>query len=247
MPPVEYRQMVGPVDERAFDNPTGDLVWGPLDFGPLGSGEAYSRVFDFGCGCGRSARQLLQQQSPPDKYVGVDINKDMIKWCNANLGSKSTKFYFHDVWSLTSAPNNTKNSTLPIAQHGDDFSLINAHSVFTHIYTNQTEFYLSEFSKMLSAKGIIRTTWFIFNREWFPVLAPNQHCLYVNEIDPTHAVYYDWGYLVGLFKSLGFKLIKVQWSEVRGFQSVLYLAKDDSFENLIDVVSPSENILGFPA
>lgn len=245
MPPIEYRKMVGPVDEREFDNPSGDLVWGPLDMGPLEANDAYKKIFDFGCGCGRSARQLLQQKIPPEKYVGIDINKDMIKWCKKNLGSEKTEFHFHDVWSLTSAPKNKKNSTLPISQHGSDFSLINAHSVFTHIYSHQTEFYLSEFLKMLGDDGIIRTTWFIFNREWFPVLAPNQHCLYVNEVDPTQAVYYDWGYIVDLLKTLGLKLIKVEWSVVRGFQSVLYFAKSDSFENIIDNVAPTENIMGF--
>ncbi len=245
MPPIEYRRMVGPIDEREFDNPTGEMIWGELAIGQLSPGQAYREVFDFGCGCGRSARQLLMQKSPPRRYVGIDINKPMIEWCKENLSAKNAEFYYHDVWSLTSAPENSRNRTLPIHQYGDDFSLINAHSVFTHIYCDQTEFYLAEFMKMMSESGIIRATWFIFNRSWFPVLAPNQHCLYVNEVDPTQAVYYDWGYLVDLLKTLGLKLVRVDWTELPGFQSVLYLAKGDLFEDILDEVSPPSSILGF--
>lgn len=245
IPPIEYRRLVGPIDEMQYENLDGQYIWGDLDFDPLQPGEAYKNVFDFGCGCGRSARQLLLQNYPPEKYVGIDINKPMIKWCKSNLGKKNVTFHFHDVWNLTYAPKNSKKSTAKIHQHGNDFTLINAHSVFTHTYADQTEFYLSEFSKMLSGKGVIRSTWFIFNREWFPVLASNQHCLYVNEVDPTQAVYYDWGYIVSLLKSLNLKLIHVDWTEVPGFQSVLYLAKNDDFDNVLDKVSPPPSVMGF--
>ena len=55
MPPLEMRELVGPTDEAAFDNPDGRLLYAFL---PV---EAYESVFDFGCGCGRVARQLVQQ------------------------------------------------------------------------------------------------------------------------------------------------------------------------------------------
>ena len=55
MPPREMRVLVGPQDEQDFDNPTGRPVYPGLP------PEAYRSVLDFGCGCGRVARQLIQQ------------------------------------------------------------------------------------------------------------------------------------------------------------------------------------------
>ena len=46
------RQLAGPTDEAAFENPAG----GPILNVPR---ERFDSVVDFGCGCGRLARQLM--------------------------------------------------------------------------------------------------------------------------------------------------------------------------------------------
>jgi SAM-dependent methyltransferase len=166
MPPLELRRIVGPTDPRDFDNPDGRLIWGDLAYGPLNPGEAYRRVFDFGCGCGRNARQLLLQRQPPERYVGVDTGRQMINWCKKNLSRPGVEFFHHDVWSPNPlyAPNNSRNEYLPLRHHGEDFTLINAHSVFTHLLGRQARFYLKELGSMLAENGLFRTTWFFFNR-----------------------------------------------------------------------------------
>jgi hypothetical protein len=153
-PPEKFRKLVGPIELDHYDNPNRSFIFGDLAIGPLEAGEAYNRVFDFGCGCGRNARQLF---------------REMIEWCKSNLTLPNidVNFYHHDVWSLTYAPENSKNPMQPINQYGKDFTLINAHSVFTHLYETQTIFYLKQFLGMLSNHGIIRSTWFFFNRDWF--------------------------------------------------------------------------------
>ncbi len=98
---------------------------------------------------------------------------------------------------------------------------------------------------MISEEGIIRTTWFFFNREWFPPLAPQQHCLYLQVEEPTQAIYYDWGFFVKLVRELGFKIIDAQWTLVPGFQNVIFLAKGDLFEDRTGLLVPSDNVLGF--
>jgi hypothetical protein len=55
IPPPEMRKLVGVEDARLFDNPARALVYPHLP------GEVFNAVFDFGCGCGRIARQLIQQ------------------------------------------------------------------------------------------------------------------------------------------------------------------------------------------
>jgi hypothetical protein len=55
IPPAEIRELVGPTEPEAFDNPDHQLVY------PYLEPAVYESVFDFGCGCGRVARQQIQQ------------------------------------------------------------------------------------------------------------------------------------------------------------------------------------------
>jgi SAM-dependent methyltransferase len=247
-PPIELRRVVGPTDEASFDNPTGDLIWGDLAFDHLLPGEAYSKVFDFGCGCGRVARQMMLQRQPPERYAGIDIARKLITWCQENLTPANPSFHFHhhDVYNVTYAPENSPNRFLPFPAAKNSFTLVNAHSVFTHIYLDQTVNYLQECKRILDAdKGIIRSTWFLFNRDWFPILADHQQCLYVNEADPTHAVYYDWKWLCSLFKQLELKVVHIEWTKVRGHQNEIYLAKGEKFRDRLADYRPPREVLGF--
>src|SRR2546425_460600 len=89
LPPPDMRALVGLTDPAFYDNPTGGLVYPHLD------PSTYRKVFDFGCGCGRVARQLIQQRPQPDRYVGVDLHRGMIEWCKANLAPHAPGFEFH--------------------------------------------------------------------------------------------------------------------------------------------------------
>lgn len=248
-PPLKLRRLVGPTDEADYDNPDGAPIWGQLTLGPLAPEEAYRRVFDFGCGCGRNARQLLLQARPPERYVGIDVNREMIRWCREHLrrAGCDVRFDHHDVYNVTYAPENSRAETLAIRHYGSDFTLLNAHSVFTHLYERQTEFYLAECRAMLAERGLLRTTWFFFDRAWFPVLAPHQHTLFVNDHDPTQAVYYDWGYFLALVARLELKIVHVNWTAKPGYQNEIYLARGDGFEDLTPGLEPPGTVLGFGA
>jgi SAM-dependent methyltransferase len=246
LPPVRMRGLVSPVtDESYYDNPTGDYIWGPLDIPPLKAGQAYDRIFDFGCGCGREARQLILQKHRPRQYVGLDVSQEMIDWCQNNLSCDNFSFHHHDVWSAGYATQNSKIRTLPIKNFGSGFTLIEANSVFTHLHADQSEFYLEQMRSMLAPLGIIRATWFLFNKKCFPVMNEQQNTIFVDEFDTTAAVYYDWSYLTSLFRSMQYRIVKIEWSPFVGFHNRLYLAADEGFTDLSDSAPPGSSILGF--
>ncbi|NDC63138.1 MAG: class I SAM-dependent methyltransferase [Planctomycetia bacterium] len=246
LPPLEMRGLVSPeTGDSYYDNPTGEPIWGPLDIPPLAAGEAYRRVLDFGCGCGREARRLLLQDVRPESYVGIDIHREMIEWCRSNLTCDGFRFHHHDVWSPTYAPRNTRNRVLPIEHLGGDFSLVEANSVFTHLHADQTEFYLRQMRAMLAPRGLIRASWFLFNKKCFPMMGPEQNTLLIDEHETTAAVYYDWASLVALARSLGLRIVRTEWSPILGFHNILYMAKDEAFPDVSATLPPGRSVLGF--
>lgn len=105
LPPLELRYQIGPLDDADYDNPAGMPI---LDaFGV--PHDVYRAVFDFGCGCGRQARQMLQQKVRPRRYLGVDIQRRVIDWCNDNLAIADPAFEFlhHDVYAPWYAAENS--------------------------------------------------------------------------------------------------------------------------------------------
>jgi SAM-dependent methyltransferase len=207
------RVLVGPTDEAAFDNPTGEYVYPTLD------PKDYAAVFDFGCGCGRFARQLMQQRDGPGRYLGVDLHPGMIRWCRTNLTPRAPQFVFehHDVFNLSFNPGD-KPSTLPFPAPDASFTLVNAHSVFTHLTQPQTEHYLREIRRILRADGVFRSTWFFFDRAAFPMLQDRQAAIYTTQPDVTGAVVYDRDWVVEQTRGLGLTVTHVTAPYIRGFQ-----------------------------
>ena len=159
IPPLNLRQTVGVEATAPFENPHGDLV-----FGDAVAPENYRSMFDFGCGCGRIARKvMLQRMNVPERYVGIDLFKPSIKWCTQNLTRLNHRFVFlhHNFYNRGLNPGGKKKS-LPLPNVGK-FSLVNAHSVFTHIIEDHVRFYFEQVANVVAEEGCIRISWFLFD------------------------------------------------------------------------------------
>lgn len=219
IPPFEMRTLVGPTDEAAFDNPGGRLVFPYLD-------EAtYEEVFDFGCGCGRIARQLIQQQPRPSRYIGIDLHKGMIRWCNENLAPRDTGFEFHhhDVRNVVFNPSGSA-EFLPFPVGNASFTLVNAFSVFTHLTERQAGHYLSECARVLRGYGVLHSTWFLFDKRDFPMLPDENNALYISDVDPSAAVLIDREWVRGAARRAGLKIVAVIPPTIRGYQWIVMMA-----------------------
>lgn len=213
-PPLEMRELVGPTDTPSFDNPSGS----PL-FGDAIEPALYDNVLDFGCGCGRLARQMIQQRPRPRRYLGLDLHRGMIRWDQENLQPLAQDFAFrhHNIYHATFNPTPGAPSTAPFPVEDGTISLLVAWSVFTHLTQQQCDHYLREVSRVLRPDGVMLSTWFLFDKSAFPMMQDFQNTLYINDIDPTNATIFDAQWLIRLTSQLGLTLRSAVPPEMRGF------------------------------
>ncbi len=55
------------------------------------------------------------------------------------------------------------------------------------------------------------------------MLADHQNCLFVNETDPSQAVFYDYNYFLRLMKATGLELVSVLPPQQKNFQWEVWL------------------------
>jgi SAM-dependent methyltransferase len=221
------RELVGQTDLRAYDNQTGELIY------PFISAEKYESVLDFGCGCGRVARQLLLQDVRPTRYVGVDLHEGMVEWCQRNLADATDGFEFihHDVYNLRFNPTGVQPPVMvfPVGDH--EFTMVHALSVFTHLTQMQTEHYLSEVARVLRSDAVVLSSWFFFEKSNFPFLPETHNALYVDYVDPTAAVLYDRGWVENLASRNDLVISYIEPPKVRGHQWTLLMQPTSSGVN----------------
>jgi SAM-dependent methyltransferase len=232
IPPLEMRESVGPTDPAAFDNPDGRPVFPSLPE------RVYDSVFDFGCGCGRLARQMIQQQPRPRAYTGVDLNRPLVEWCRENLSPRAPGFEFdhHDVnypgiWN----PGEDKPDVAPFPVEDDSRTLVIAWSVFTHILEAHAEYYLQEAARVLAPEGIFYSTWFLFDKRLFPMMQDFQNTLYINDQNPTNAVIFDRDWLVAAAQRNGLAITAAEPPQVRGFQWQIAMMAAESGVEAVDL------------
>ena len=214
------RELVGPTDPAAFDNPDGSLVVPDID------AAHYDAVFDWGCGCGRLARQLIQQSPRPRRYVGVDLHRGMIEWCKRNLApvAPGFEFHHHDVYEMAFNPGPEKAPWLPFPVEDSRVSLAIAWSVFTHVSEAHAARYLREMRRILRPDGLLVSTWFLFDKGDFPMMQDSQNALFINDINPTNTVIFDRVWFHDAVRAAGLSLVAAVPPQIRGFQWILHLA-----------------------
>jgi SAM-dependent methyltransferase len=227
IPPLEMRTLIGQLNVEAFDNPSRAPVFDFVD--PA----VFRSVFEFRCGCGRLARQMIQQVPQPERYVGIDPHRGMIAWCKRNLAPAADGFEFvhHDVYDYQLNRSFGKPRMLPFPVEDHAFSLVEAWAVFPHLTEDQAVFYLREVARILAPGGVFHSTWFLFDKcDGFPMLHEAQNALYASDVDPAAAVAFDRAWLRRQAASLGL-LISGVWPvhpAPRGFQWHILMTQGDA-------------------
>jgi cyclopropane fatty-acyl-phospholipid synthase-like methyltransferase len=161
LPPLDLRWDVGPL--RSFEASAAEFrVYLKLFAGLTPS----SHLLDIGCGCGQIALQLANMLNERGCYVGYDINRRAIAWCNEHIARRDRRFSFrhmdvrngmYNPRGLTSAEDWT------FHMDGRPFDVILLKSVFTHMLRREVVNYLRQIPLLLQAGGKCVATFFLLN------------------------------------------------------------------------------------
>lgn len=118
-----------------------------------------SSVIDIGCGCGRTAAPLRQTAGFQGTYLGIDVDAEMIDWCQRNLADHRFRFELASSHNALYNPEGSREPyRLPVADHGQD--LVFSHSLFTHLLEDELRNYVRESARALKPGGIMVMTVF---------------------------------------------------------------------------------------
>lgn len=220
VPPVEFCRLVGRPDAQHY----GPWVHEPaFNYVPE---DAYRRVLDFGCGCGRSARWLIQRRPGVERYLGIDRHAGMVEWCRSHLTTAAPEFDFqhHDVLHPALNPQGTPGH-LPLPVPDSTVTLFLGISIFTHLLEADALFYLRELGRVLNPQGVAVTTWFLFDKGDYPMMQEFQNALMINPLDLTNAVIFDRAWLMREADAAGLVITRVLPPSLRGFHWTLHFER----------------------
>ncbi len=161
---VPPRRLRGPVGNSDFVA-TGDEFGGYLR--DLTALSPHDRVLDVGCGAGRLARVLARELSPPGSYDGFDVMPTAISWCRKHYRGAPAPFRFVHADLYNGMYNRgaaTKATEYRFPYADEQFDLVVATSVFTHLRRDEADHYLGEVARVLAPKGRFLSTWFLMEQ-----------------------------------------------------------------------------------
>lgn len=123
------------------------------------------KVLDFGCGCGRVIRYWRSVDGV--KVFGTDYNPALIKWCKRNLAFASFK---------------VNNLNPPLNYKDNEFDLVYALSVFTHLSEPLQFAWMNELRRVIRPGGYLLIT--------------AHGKVYIDQLSETERIDYDKGDLV---------------------------------------------------
>jgi glycosyltransferase involved in cell wall biosynthesis/SAM-dependent methyltransferase len=123
---------------------------------------------EIGSGIGRDAFQLIDFLSPKGRYIGIDVQRESILWCQNNIGREHPNFEFHHFNAYHElhnplASNKTTDFRLPMPDNSVDRIALG--SVLTHIFEEEVIHYMREIARVLKSDGLVYATFFLYRPE----------------------------------------------------------------------------------
>lgn len=162
-----------------------------------------SNILDIGAGPGRVARHFVDFIEPPGRYVGMDIEKPNMDWCEENIAAANPAFnFFHqDVYNgLYNPRGKSKASEYRFPFKDGSFDMVFLTSIFTHLVPEDAQNYLSEISRLLKPDGVCFCTWFL--------LGHDLNVKYMGPHSKETRVGYGFRYILEMLEESGLTLVE---------------------------------------
>ena len=121
---------------------------------------------EIGSGIGRDAFQLIDYLSAKGRYLGIDVQRESIVWCERNITRKHPNIEFRHLNAFHELHNPlaskaTMDFPLPSSDRSVDRIMLG--SVLTHIFEDEIVHYLREFARVLKPDGLVWATFFLYS------------------------------------------------------------------------------------
>lgn len=131
-------------------------------------------IFDVGCGTGLMGIASEPFLGDTGKYVGIDVSKDDIEFCQRHYPINKFNFIHFNVSNATFAPTQeSKYSPWPVENESMD--LVTAVSVWTHLNEEDSLFYFKEIYRILKPGSKAIVTFFLLDQHYKKGLGNRTH------------------------------------------------------------------------
>jgi SAM-dependent methyltransferase len=125
-------------------------------------------IVELGCGIGRDAFLLVDLLGKEGRYIGIDVTRDSIVWCQNNITPRHPNFAFHhfDAHNELYNPYGTGTSMdFCLPAEGASVDRIILASVFTHLLEAEVLHYMTEFRRVLKPSGLAYASFFLYSQD----------------------------------------------------------------------------------